>query len=223
MQKKLTVKPPPKIQPQPLEDFLAQHGLVHGQWDLLLFGDGSGLGWEKGGGFASVLFDSRLGIRSHLIGAQTLTTVNRMELSAYVQALAYHFEFLLKGEVKDPPYRVFVFTDSELTAKAGRKDLTVSKNRDLWQGINWFELQGYRIQWRWVPRNSTPYHELADYLAGAARYAINTVNTTGANLHSLMPYSVRFLEDAELSECPKCNTPLAAGTDCPICGPIKEG
>lgn len=220
--KTLQIKPPPKIHPQPLEDFLSRHGLVHGQWDLLLFGDGSGLGWEKGGGFASVLFDSRLGIRSHVVGAQTLTTVNRMELSAYVQSLAYHFECLLEGVVRDPPYRVFVFTDSELTAKGGRKDIVVRKNLDLWQCINWYEIQGYRISWRWVPRNSTPYHELADYLAGTARFAINAVNTDGSNLHSLMPYSVRFSEDAELSECPTCKTPLVAGADCPICGPTKE-
>jgi ribonuclease HI len=222
--KTFSVKPPPKISPQPLEDFLSKHGLVHGQWDLLLFGDGSGLSWDMGGGFAAILFDGRKGIRSHLIGAQSLTTVNRMELGAYTQALAYHHECILSGALTDPPYRTFIFTDSEFTAKAGRKQVEVRKNLDLWQLMNWYELQGYRFNWRWVPRNSTPYHELADYLAGTARYAINSVNIEGDKLHSMMPYSVQFAEEAELHECPTCKTPLA-GEDsaCPICGPVTKG
>lgn len=220
--KQLQINPLPPIQPQSLETFLSQRGLAHGQWDLLIFGDGSGTGRDSGGGFASVLFDSRLGIRSHLVGAQTMTTINRMELSAYSQALAYHFEGLLNGVVRDPPYRVFIFTDSEATAKAGNKLWAIKKNLDMWQSINWFEIQGYRIRWHWVPRNSTPYNELSDHLAGSARAAINVVGDIDADLHALMPYTVRQSEHVVLVECPTCKTPLAAGTECPICGSQKE-
>lgn len=221
--KTIKIKPAPKIEPRPLEDFLAQHGVVYGQWDLLLFGDGSGLSWDMGGGFAAVLIDGRKGIRSHITGAQSLTTVNRMELGAYTQMLAYHFEFILSGRVLNPPYRTFIFTDSEFTMKAGRKQVTVQKNLDLWHLVNWFELQGYRFDWRWVPRNSTPFHELADYLAGTARYAINEVNMDGSSLHSMMPYSGQLVADAKLAKCPQCETPLASATaDCPICGPRRK-
>ena len=218
----IEVKPPPQISPQPLEDFLAKHGLVHGQWDLILFGDGSGLQWDNGGGYASILFDGRKGIRSHIVGAQTLATVNRMELSAYTQALGYHFECILGGKIMEPPYRTFIFSDSEFTVKAGRKMFVVNRNRDLWQTITWFELQGYRFQWRWVPRNSTPYHELADYLAGTGRHVINRMNIDGNMLDQLMPYSNQFAVDVELSLCSTCETPLESeGADCPICGPVK--
>jgi len=220
--KTIEVAPPPTIQPKPLEDFLSKHGLVHGQWDLLLFGDGSGLSWDLSGGCAAILVDGRKGIRSHLVGAQSLTTVNRMELSAYVNALGYHFEFIMDGKIMEPPYRTFIFTDSEFTMKAGRGMCRIKKNRDLWQTVTWFELQGYRIQWRWVPRNSTPYNELADYMAGTANHAMKKSNISGDILHKLMPYSGQLVDDVELSFCPTCETPLEApGADCPICGPAK--
>jgi ribonuclease HI len=219
----LSIKPPPTITPQPLEDFLSRHGIVHGQWDLLLFGDGSGMSWDMGGGFAAVLVDGRSGIRSHIVGAQTLTTINRMELGAYIHILAYHYEFLMNSQIADPPYRTFIFTDSEFTMKAGRKTIITQKNLDLWHTVNWFELQGYRFDWRGVPRNSTPYHELVDYLAGTARYAINAVDLEGDRLHSLMPYSKQLAVDVQLTECLVCHTPLtAAGDRCPICGPIRK-
>ena len=226
--KLVKIKSAPKIEPQPLEGFLSCHGIVHGQWDLLLFGDGSGLSWKMGGGFAAILVDGRKGIRSHIVGAQSLATVNRMELGAYTQILAYHFELILDGRITDPPYRTFIFTDSEFTMKSGRGLSTVQKNRDLWNTVSWFELQGYRFDWRWVPRNSTPYHELADYLAGTARHVINEANMAGDALHSLMPYSRQLAVDVELAMCPTCKTPLAPVDmdgivkHCPVCGPQRE-
>ena len=220
----IKIKPAPKLEPQPLEDFLAKQGIIHGQWDLLLFGDGSGLQWSMGGGFAAILVDGRKGIRSHVTGAQSLATVNRMELGAYLTILAYHYEFIMEGRISEPPYRTVIFTDSEFTMKAGRKSVVIRKNRDLWQTVNWFELQGYRFDWRWVPRNSTPYHELADYLAGTARHVNNEANVSGDMLHTLMPYSRKLAADVELIQCKQCNTPLASVDDvCPICGPVKEG
>lgn len=220
----INIKSQPKISPQSLEDFLVRQGLVHGQWDLLLFGDGSGLQWTTPGGFAVVLVDGRNGLRSHIVGAQSFTTLNRMELSAYVQALAYHHEFLMDGRITDPPYRTFIFTDSEFTVKAGRRLVTVKKNLDLWQLVNWYEPQGYRFHWRWVPRNSTPYHELTDYLAGTARHVIKSMNISGDKLHDMMPYSPQLVNDVELVKCPVCETPLASeDSDCPVCGPAKKG
>lgn len=221
---KIKVDPPPKIAPKPLEEFLVKHGLVHGQWDLLLFGDGSGLNWDIGGGFASILVDGRKGIRSHVVGAQSLATVNRMELSAYTQVLGYHREFILDGAVTDPPYRTFIFTDSEFTAKAGSGRVSVRKNLDLWHLMSWYESQGYRFTWRWVPRNSTPFHELCDYLAGTARHVINSMNTRGELLHAIMPYSAAASnESGDLDECPNCHTPIDCGaSECPICGPIRK-
>ena len=220
---KINVDPPPRIAPSPLEDFLLKHGIVHGQWDLILFGDGSGLNWDIGGGYAAVLIDGRKGIRSHVVGAQTLATVNRMELSAYTSILGYHHEFILDGKVTDPPYRTFIFTDSEFTAKAGRREVALRKNLDLWQLIHWFELRGYRFTWRWVPRNSTPFHELCDYLAGTARHVINELNTDGPKLHALMPYTATIVDSNELSVCPVCKTPLSSvDADCPICGPQQQ-
>lgn len=205
-----------------MDAFLNKYGVAHDQWDLLLFGDGAGASWKIGGGFASILFDGRTGERAHIIGGQSLTTVNRMELSAYTQGLAYHFGCMLDGHLNDPPYHTYIFSDSEITVKIGRGEYLPKKNRDLWQLIHWYELQGYRFTWRWVPRNSTPYHEFADYLAGTARHAVTSANAEGEIIHNSMPYSAPKGEEADIVLCEVCKTPLASeGDTCPICGPSK--
>ena len=195
-------------------------GVTYDDWDLLLFGDGSGMTWEIGGGFASFLIDRATQIRKHLIGARTLSTVNRMELSAYTEALSYHFEAIMKRKVP-APYRTLVITDSELTARVGNRVYSRKANGDLWQAIDWFTTRGYRITWQWVNRNSTPFHEMADYLAGAARRGVMELKLADNEPYDLLPYTVpEASEPDDLVVCAKCLTPLAPGsTEC-LCGAV---
>jgi ribonuclease HI len=202
-----------------LTEFLQAQKIARDQWDLLFFGDGSGLSWKMGGGFAVFLVDGRKQLRSNLIAARTLATVNRMELGAYTEALSYHYEHVLERKLTDPPYKVWIFSDSEFTVRAGSGEYVRKANGDLWQAIDWFETRGYRCQWRWVPRNSTPFHELADELAGRARTAINALRVSHERLFELMPYADPTVgEHVELINC-QCGTPLLPGSaECPICG-----
>ena len=102
-------KPDPT--PKPLTEILDGCKVQYDEHDLFLFGDGSGLSWEIGGGFATFIVDRNKQLRKHLIGARTLTTVNRMELSAYTEALSYHYECVMSGRIASPPYKTVVITD----------------------------------------------------------------------------------------------------------------
>ncbi len=207
-------KPDPT--PMPLLAFLKQQG-VPTDWNLLLFGDGSGLKWEMGGGFAVFLIDRIRALREQVIGAISKSTVNRMELSAYIHALAYHYHDILKGKITEPPYNVWIFSDSEFTVNTGQGRNRIKANADLWSLVNWFRTRGYRLNWRWVERNSTPLGEMADHLAGRARRAVNELQLPAGELYDLMPVIPKVL-DANLVICEKCKTPRLPSEACPVCG-----
>lgn len=181
-------------------------------------GDGSGLQWELGGGYAVFLIDRLTGRRAHLIGARTLTTVNRMELSAYVEALAFHYSQFMQHLIEAPPYRVHVFSDSKLTVDCGSGKYARKANIDLWQSIDWFETRGYRITWHHLPRNSSPFHALADELAGKARRAVNDLRVADSRLYELLP-ATPIEQLADMVTCHACKTPYdTTVATCPICG-----
>jgi len=203
----------------PLDGFLLQHAVA--TWDLLLMGDGSGLQWELGGGYAVFLIDKTSGRRAHLVGARTLTTINRMELSAYIEALAFHYSQFMRHAIEAPPYRVHVFSDSKLTVDCGAGRCMRKANGDLWQSIDWFETRGYRITWHHMPRNNSQFHVLADELAGKARLAVNDLRVSDAQLYELMP-ATPVEQVSETVTCAECSTPYAAIEGaCPICGTTR--
>lgn len=204
-----------------LDDFLSQQGIRPDQWDLLMFGDGSGQGWKDAGGFCCFIVDGRRGRRTHVIGGRNRTTVNRMELSAYTESLSLHLYEVLGGTVMDPPYRTWIFTDSEYTANVGSGKYARKANPDLWAIVDWYRQRGYDFNWRWVVRNSTPFHELADRLAGEARKAVNALAIEENELFDVMPAvnMVRAEFKVELVPCPVCSTPLLpTEPECPACG-----
>lgn len=106
-----------------------------------------------------------------LSGAESLTTNNRMELTAAIQALA-----ALKR-----PCAVTLYTDSQyvrtgitewLTQWKARgwrtADRKPVKNVDLWQALEG-ELQRHTIEWHWVKGHAgVPGNERADRLANMA-------------------------------------------------------
>jgi len=200
----------------PLSEFLKQQE-IPSDWDLLLFGDGSGLKWEMGGGFAAFIIDRARGLREHIVGALTRTTMNRMELGAYVHALAYHYHDILAGKIAEPPYNVWIFSDSKFTVTTGQGRNRAKANADLWSMINWFETRGYRLHWRWVARNSNPLGAMADQLAGKARRDINALQLSSEELYDLMP-AIPPAVATNLVICKKCKTPRLPSEACPVCG-----
>jgi ribonuclease HI len=134
-----------------------------------IYTDGACRGNPGPGGWAALL---RMGEHEREIsGAETLTTNNRMELTAVIRAL----------EALKRPVQASVYTDSEYVRRgisewlpgwkargwrtAERKPV---KNQDLWQRLD--ELRsGHQIDWHWVPAHSgVPGNERVDRLANEA-------------------------------------------------------
>ena len=128
--------------------------------------DGSCLGNPGPGGWAALLRYN--GREKELVGGEAMTTNNRMELMAAIQAL----------EALTEPCRIVLHTDSQYVRQgitewmAGwlrRQWKTAGgdavKNRELWERLHQ-ATQRHTIEWRWVKgHNGDPDNERVDVLA----------------------------------------------------------
>lgn len=134
-----------------------------------IYTDGACRGNPGPGGWGAIL---RSGDHAKEIkGAEPLTTNNRMELTAAIQALA-----ALKN-----PCDVTLYTDSQYVRKGilewlqqwqlrdwRTADQKPVKNVDLWQALE-REIARHKIEWRWVKGHTgVPGNEHADRLANEA-------------------------------------------------------
>jgi ribonuclease HI len=134
-----------------------------------IYTDGACRGNPGPGGWAAVL--SADGREKEISGAQRLTTNNRMELQAVIEAL----------QALKRPLDVRLYTDSQYVRRgilewvpqwkargwktADRKPV---KNQDLWQQLEQAAAR-HRIEWHWVPGHAgVPGNERCDVLANAA-------------------------------------------------------
>lgn len=134
-----------------------------------IFTDGACRGNPGPGGWGALLRSN--GSIKEIFGGELLTTNNRMELTAAIQALA-----ILKR-----PCIVAVTTDSEYVRKGitewihqwklrgwrnSKKEPV--KNQDLWQRLD-DEILRHQIQWHWIKGHSGhPENDRADSLANRA-------------------------------------------------------
>ncbi|TSE25424.1 Ribonuclease HI [Tepidimonas sediminis] len=136
--------------------------------DVTIYTDGACKGNPGPGGWGALLRAGRA--EKELWGGEPLTTNNRMELTAVIEALA-----ALKR-----PCRVHLYLDSEYVRKgitewlpawkargwktAGRKPV---KNEDLWRRLDELvHARGHEIHWHWVRGHSGDAgNERADALA----------------------------------------------------------
>ncbi|HEY0941061.1 MAG TPA: ribonuclease HI [Steroidobacter sp.] len=134
-----------------------------------IYTDGACRGNPGPGGWGAIL---RFGEREkELKGAEPLTTNNRMELMAAIQALAA----LKRG------CDVALYTDSQYVRKGIMEwlpqwklrnwrtaDKKPVKNIDLWQALE-REIARHKIEWHWVKGHAgVPGNERADLLANQA-------------------------------------------------------
>ena len=134
-----------------------------------IYTDGACRGNPGPGGWAALLTSGEH--EKELSGAETLTTNNRMELTAVIRAL----------EALKRPSEVRILTDAEYVRRgitewvkswkargwktADRKPV---KNQDLWERLDALA-DGHRIEWRWVRGHSgVPGNERVDRLAHEA-------------------------------------------------------
>ena len=142
---------------------------MNGKPEVLVWTDGACSGNPGPGGWAVLL---RSGDREReLSGGEALTTNNRMELRAAIEAL----------RALRRPARVVLTTDSEyvrlgitewLPTWRARGWRTASgsavRNRELWEDLH-RALEPHDVQWRWVRGHTgDPENERVDTLARAA-------------------------------------------------------
>ena len=140
-----------------------------------IYTDGACRGNPGPGGWAALL---GCGDREREIsGAETLTTNNRMELTAVIRAL----------EALKRPVRARVFTDSEYVrrgitewlpawkARGWRTaDRRPVKNQDLWEQLDRLAA-AHQLEWHWVPGHAgVPGNERVDRLANEAIDSLRT-------------------------------------------------
>ena len=140
-----------------------------------IYTDGACKGNPGPGGWGALLISA--GREKEIFGGESLTTNNRMELKAVIEAL----------RALNQPCSVVLHLDSEYVRKgitewvAGWKARgwrTASKqpvkNVDLWQVLDDVVSQsGHRIDWRWVKGHSgDPGNERADQLANCGVDAV---------------------------------------------------
>ncbi|MDT7928031.1 ribonuclease HI [Tepidimonas sp.] len=136
--------------------------------EVTIYTDGACKGNPGPGGWGALLRAG--GTEKELCGGESLTTNNRMELRAVIEALA-----ALKR-----PCHVHVYLDSEYVRKGITEWLpgwkakgwkTASKqpvkNADLWRQLDELvHTRGHRIEWHWVRGHTgDPGNERADALA----------------------------------------------------------
>jgi ribonuclease HI len=139
-----------------------------------IYTDGACRGNPGPGGWAALLQEGEH--VKEISGAETLTTNNRMELTAVIRAL----------ETLKKPVAARLYTDSEYVRRgitewlaawkargwrtADRKPV---KNQDLWQLLEEVSAR-HRIDWRWVPGHAgVPGNERVDRLANEAIDALH--------------------------------------------------
>ena len=134
--------------------------------DVTIFSDGACRGNPGPGGWGALLVSGTQ--RRELWGGETLTTNNRMELTAVIRSL----------EALKRRCTVAIYTDSKYVMdgirdwmpnwkKRGWKtaDKKPVKNQDLWQALDAL-VQGHDIEWHWVKGHSGHEgNEHADLLA----------------------------------------------------------
>jgi ribonuclease HI len=146
--------------------------------ELIVFTDGGCSGNPGPGGWAYVIVNpaASFPVLAKKWGAEPITTNNRMELSAAVEALRD-----AKGRLQSPLVSITVFTDSQYVQKGislwvnswKRNGWRTSakepvKNKDLWQTLDALSTE-LHVRWNWVKGHAgNEYNELCDQMTQEA-------------------------------------------------------
>ena len=148
---------------------LTTHTTISPVSSVIIYTDGACRGNPGPGGWGAVLSLGQH--QKELRGGESLTTNNRMELTAAIRALA----------ALNRPCNVMLYTDSQYVRKGITEwlpqwkardwrtaDKKPVKNVDLWQALE-REIERHTIEWHWVTGHAgDPGTERADRLANEA-------------------------------------------------------
>jgi ribonuclease HI len=146
-------------------------------WDILIYGDGSGNARDKPCGWGWVLVDRHNQRRKVEWGALGCGSIVTAELLPTIHAMLWQLEYPGRIRAADlgRPVRVHVITDSETTVahwrlliRGGRGAQKLRRRRPLWNSLDGFEGSGYVFEFHWTRRNQFALHILADWLSKQA-------------------------------------------------------
>jgi ribonuclease HI len=128
------------------------------------------------GGWAAILIDPVKNVFKEISGGDPVSTNNRMELTAVIEALTCLKEPSLVTLITDSEYVKNAFTQNWLKGWVAKGWKTASKqpvkNQDLWQKLLTLTAT-HQIEWKWVRGHHVdPYNNRCDELAVAARKKI---------------------------------------------------
>jgi ribonuclease HI len=149
--------------------------------DVVIYTDGSSRGNPGPGGYGIILEDCSSGFIKEYAKGFKLTTNNRMELLAVIDALK---------KLKKEPLKIIVYTDSKYVINPvekkwldnwKKKGFKNKKNVDLW--LEFLPLQEkHNIQYKWIKgHNDHPQNERCDKLAVGASKKENLFDDKGYN------------------------------------------
>jgi hypothetical protein len=147
-----------------LQQLTLDLGLPPNAWDLLLVGDGSGVGWERPAGWSVLYIDRQGGDRHLFAGGVSSGTIAWAELEPYLHCLRYDLYKRNNGKLKDIR-KVSILTDSQTTARIGNGEFRANVNGDLWASLDYFRAVGYQVTFHWKDRNQMPATVLVDRLS----------------------------------------------------------
>ncbi len=145
-----------------------QLGVNLSDYDLVLVTDGSGTTLWKPCGWAVAVYQPDANVGLWFTGGASDGTNSYAELEPFLYGLwrAGREWSLLPADC------VLCVTDSQYTAYCGTGEYDKTKFAPMWAQLDWYEKQGIKFDWRWVPRNSNPVNEWADKAAGKTRLAL---------------------------------------------------
>lgn len=133
-------------------------------YDYVLVGDGSGSTIQTSIGYSAFVLDVARESILQLEGYWNHGTVNQSEILPTLLLLNY-----LESSNILPPVKILVISDSEVTVNCGNKKWARNANKFMWAGLDYFESVGYKVEFRWVKRNTNLISKECDRISKEMR------------------------------------------------------
>lgn len=147
-------------------------GIHPEQWEYAIVGDGSGVGWDMGCGWASTLVRRVPAQRWPFRGGMDPGTISLAEIMAFLQPLLFMASTMKPSQFQ----RVHIFSDSQYVVNIGKGTRAPKSHAILWRQLAGIRGLGFEIDFHWIPRDCIDLNKFADAIAGEARKAISGID-----------------------------------------------
>jgi len=150
-------------------------------WDVLIYGDGSGSTRPNPIGWGTVLICRHNGLIHVENGAHSNGTVYLAEMMPYLLALDW-YKAVIAPELPSVSQKVVIVTDNLSLAQTGSKLATgkihldsIEHHTAIWAGLDYLSRDGLEISYYHARRETHAGNMLADVISKYSRFAIETV------------------------------------------------